>query len=78
MGLIGVPPERYWMKDGVYLPKVGLPPAAYIGMTRFQEIPCFFHISLYNSPTESCEVLSCWYSRLDILLEQLPVFSQQY
>jgi len=23
MRLIGVPPERYWMKDGVYLPKDG-------------------------------------------------------
>jgi hypothetical protein len=23
VGLIGVPPERYWMKDGVYLPKDG-------------------------------------------------------
>jgi hypothetical protein len=38
MGLIGVSPERYWMKDGVYLPKDGLPPAAYLGKTRFQEI----------------------------------------
>jgi len=35
IGLIGVPPERYWMKDGVYLPKDGLPPAAYLGKTRF-------------------------------------------
>jgi len=38
MGLIGVPPERYWMKDGVYLPKDELPPAAYVGKCRFQEI----------------------------------------
>ena len=52
MDLIGVPPERYWMKDGVYLPKDGLPPAAYLGKTRFQEIRRFFHVSPYNSPTE--------------------------
>ena len=38
MGLIGVPPERYWMKDGVYLSKDGLPPAAYLSKTCFQEI----------------------------------------
>jgi len=39
MGLIGVPPERYWMKDGVYLPKDGLPPAAYCnGRDRAQVI----------------------------------------
>jgi len=49
MGLIGVPPERYWMKDGVYLPKDGLPPAAYLGKTRFQEICHFFHVSPYIS-----------------------------
>jgi hypothetical protein len=57
MGLIGVPPERYWMKDGVYLPKDGLPPAAYLGKTCFQEICRFFYISPYNSPTETPESL---------------------
>jgi len=78
MGLIGVPPERYWMKDGVYLPKDGLPPAAYLGKTRFQEIRRFFHVSPYNSPTETPEGLPCWHSEVDILLEQLRFFSQQY
>ena len=78
MGLIGVPPERYWMKDGVYLPKDGLPPAAYLGKTRFQEIRRFFHVSPYNSPTETPEGLPCWHSKVDILLEQLRFFSQQY
>src|SRR5882757_8710868 len=63
MGLIGVPPEGYWMKDGVYLPKDGLPPAAYHGKTRFQEIRHFFHVSPYNSPTETPEGLSCWHSK---------------
>jgi hypothetical protein len=75
---IGVPPERYWMNDGVYLPKDGLPPAAYLGKTCFQEIRCFFHASPYNSPTESPEGLPCWHSKVDILLEQLRFFSQQY
>jgi len=77
MGLIGVPPERYWMKDGVYLPKDGLLPASYIGKTRFQEIHRFFHVSPYNSPTETPEGLPCWLSKVDILLEQLRFFSQQ-
>jgi hypothetical protein len=71
MGLIGVPPERYWMKNG-------LPPAAYLGKTRFQEIHRFFHVSPYNSPTETPEGLPCWHSEVDILLEQLRFFSQQY
>jgi len=44
-GLIGVPPERYWMKDGVYLPKNGLSPAGYLGKTWFEDINCFFHVS---------------------------------
>jgi len=57
MGLIGVPPERYWMKNGVYLPKDGLPAAAYLGKTCFQEIRCFFHVSPYNSLTETPEDL---------------------
>jgi len=74
MGLIGVPPERYWMKDGVYLPKDGLPPAGYLGKTRFQEICRFFHVSLYNSATETPEGLSCWHSKVDILLKQLQFF----
>jgi len=78
MGLIGVPPERYWMKDGVYLPKDGLPPAAYLGKTCFQEIRHFFHIVIYNSPTETPKGLQCLHSKVDILLEQLRFFSQQY
>jgi len=78
MGLIGVPPEKYWMKDGVYLPKDGLPPAAYLGKTRFQEIRRFFHVSPYYSPTETPEGLPCWHSKVDILLEQLWFSSQQY
>jgi hypothetical protein len=78
MGLIGVLPERYWMKDEVYLPKDGLPPAAYLGKTRFQEIRRFFHVSPYNSPTETPEGLPCWHSKVDILLEQLRFFLQQY
>jgi len=64
MGFIGVPPERYWMKDGVYLPKDGLPPAAYLGKTHFQEIHHFFHVSPYNSPTETPEALPCWLSSI--------------
>jgi len=39
----------YWMKEGVYLPKDGLPPAAYFGKTHFQEIRHFFHVSPYIS-----------------------------
>jgi len=57
MGFIGVPPERYWMKDG-------LPPAAYLGKTRFQEICRFFHVSPYNSPTETPESMPCWLSSI--------------
>ena len=78
MGLIGVPPDRYWMKNGVYLPQDGLPPTAYLGKTHFQEIRHFFHVSPYNSPTETPEGLPCWHSMVDILLEQLQFFSQQY
>jgi hypothetical protein len=78
MGLIGGPPERYWMKDGVYLPKDALPAAAYLGKTRFQEIRRFFHMSPYNSLTETPEGLPCWHSKVDIVLEQLRFFSQQY
>jgi hypothetical protein len=62
MGLIGVPPERHWMKNAVNYPKDGLPPAAYISMTHFQEIHCFFHLPLYTSPTETPEGLPCWLS----------------
>jgi hypothetical protein len=62
MDLIGVPSERYWMKDGVYLPKDGLPPAAYLGKTCFQEIHHFFHVSPYNSATETPDSLPCWLS----------------
>jgi hypothetical protein len=64
MGLIGVPPERYWMQDGVYLPKDGLPPAAYLSKNCFQEIHCFFHVSPYNSPTETPDSLPCWLSSI--------------
>jgi len=78
MSLFGVPPEWYWMKDGVYLPKDRLPPAAYLGKTSFQEICCFFHVSPYNSLTETPEDLPCGHSKVDILLEQLRFFSQQY
>jgi hypothetical protein len=74
MGLIGVPPERYWMKDGVYLPKDGLPPAAYLGKTRFQEICHFFHVSPYNSPTETPEGLPCWL--LSIASKSIEIFQQ--
>jgi hypothetical protein len=66
------------MKDGVYLPKDGLPPAAYLGKTRFQEICRFFHVSPYNSPTETPEGLPCWHSEVDIPVEQLRFFSHQY
>jgi len=66
------------MKDGVYLPKDGLPPAAYLDKTCFQEIHHFFHISPYNSPTETPEGLPCWHSKVDNVLEQLLFFSQQY
>jgi hypothetical protein len=71
IGLIGVPPERYLIKDGVYLPKDGLPPAAYLAKTRFQEICHFFHVSTYNSPMETPEGLPCFHSEMDILLERL-------
>jgi len=43
-----------------------------------QEICCFFHVSPYNSPTETPEGLPCWHSEVDILLEQLQFFLQQY
>jgi len=66
------------MKDGVYLPMDGLTPAAYLGKTCFQEIRCFFHVSPYNSLTETPEDLPCWHSKVDILLEQLWVLSQRY
>ena len=78
MGLIGVAPARYWMKDGVYLLKDGLPPAAYLDKTRFQEIRRFFRVSPYNSPTAIPEGLRCWHSKVDILMEQPRFFSQQY
>jgi hypothetical protein len=60
MDLIGVLPERYWRNDGVYLPKDRLPPAAYLGKIRFQEICCFFHVFPANSPTKTPEELPCW------------------
>jgi len=66
------------MKDGVYLPKDGLPPAAYLGKTCFQEIHRFFHVSPYNSPTETPEGRRCWHSEVDILLEELRLLSLQY
>jgi hypothetical protein len=56
-GLIGVPPERYSMKDGVCLPKDRLSPAGYLGKTCFQEINWFLHVSPYNCPTETAEDL---------------------
>jgi hypothetical protein len=59
MGLIGVVPERDWMKDGVYLPNDGLPPIAYLGNTHVQQIYHFFHVSPYHSLAEPLEVLSC-------------------
>jgi hypothetical protein len=74
MDLIGVPPERYLIKDGVYLPKDGLPPAAYLGKACFQEIGYFFHVSPYNSPTETLEGLPHCHSKVDIVLEQLRLF----
>jgi len=77
-GLIGVSRERYWMEDGVSLPKNGLPPAVYLGKTCFQEYCRFFHVSAYNSPTETPEGFPCWHSKVDILLEQLWFLSQQY
>jgi len=78
MGLVGAPPERYWMKDGVYLPKNGLPPAAYFGKTCFQKIYCVVHVSVYTSQAETPEDLPCLHSQVDMLLEQLWVFLQQY
>jgi len=66
------------MKDGVYLCKDGLPPAAYLGKTTFQEIRCIFHVSPYNSPTETLEGLPFWHAKVDSLLEELQYFSQQY
>jgi len=66
------------MQNEVYLPKDELPPAVYLGKTHFQEICCFFHVSPYNSPTETSEGPSGWHSKVDILLEQLQFFSQQY
>jgi hypothetical protein len=78
LDLIGVPPERYWIKDGVYHPKDGFPPAAYLGKTHFQEICCFCHVSPYNSPTATSEGLPDWHSKVDILLDKLGFFSQQY
>ena len=78
MGLNGVPPERYWMKDGVSLPQDGLPPVAYLGKTRFQDIRHFFHVSTFNSPTDCPECLPCWHSKVDILLEHLQFCLQRY
>jgi len=66
------------MKNGVYLPKDELPPAVYLGKTRIEEICCCFHVSPYNSPTETSEGPCGWHSKVDILLEQLQFFSQQY
>ena len=64
MGLIEVPPVSYKIKDGVYLPKDELPPAAHSGKTRFHEIHHFFHVSPYNSPTETPGRLPCWVSSI--------------
>ena len=47
------------MKDGIYHPKDGLPPAAYLGKTCIQEIHHFFHLSPHTSPTETPEGLPC-------------------
>jgi hypothetical protein len=55
MSLIGGPPEWYWILVGVFLPKDGLPAAVYLAMTCFQEIHRFFHVSPYNSSTETPE-----------------------
>jgi hypothetical protein len=57
MGLIGVPPGRYLMKDAVYRPNDGLPPAACLGKTCFEEIHHVFHEPPYNSPTDTAEGL---------------------
>jgi len=51
MGFIGVSSGRYWMQDGGYLPKNGLPPAVYLAETCFQEIHKFCHISPDSFPT---------------------------
>jgi hypothetical protein len=44
----------------------------------FPGVRCFFHVSPYNSLTETPEDLPCWHSKVNILLEQLWVFSLQY
>ena len=62
----------------VTLPKDGLAKAAYLGKTRFQEIHHFFHVSPYNSPTQTPEGLPSWHSKVNIELKQLGFFSQQY
>jgi hypothetical protein len=54
MDQIADPPESYLMKDGIDLPKDGLPLAA-IGKTCFKEICHFVYISPSNSPTENAE-----------------------
>jgi len=69
--LIGVPSDTYWKKDGVILPKDGLSPPAYNGMTCFQTIWGLFHVGRHTSPTETLEKLPGWYSTVDPLLKQL-------
>jgi len=61
-----------------FLYKDGLPPAAYLAKSCFQEICRFFHVSSFNSTTETPEDLICWHSKVDIVLEQLWGFSRQY
>ena len=78
VNLIGVTPEWYWMKNGVFLPKDGLLPAAYLGKVCFQEICHFTYVSQYNSPIETPKGPPCSHSEVDIELEQLQFFPLQY
>ena len=59
MVFIEVSPEQYGMKNGVYLPKNGLPPAVYLGKTHFRGSPAsslFLHTIRELTPLKACLV----------------------
>jgi hypothetical protein len=60
LSLIALSTEKYWIKGGVYLPNDRLPPAAYLGKTRIQQIHRILHVFPYISRTETCDSLPCW------------------
>jgi hypothetical protein len=61
MGLIGVCPERYWMENGVSLPKDELPPAAYLRKTCFRRSTASF---IYHHTIHELKLLKPYHVRI--------------